>query len=103
MVYFSKGKVLVKLERYDEAIEAFDLAIKYKPDFAKAYYNKGNTLSRYLNRYQEAIDAFDLAIKYDPDDVEAYYNKGLALKSLGRTAEAEAAFAKAKELDKAGN
>ena len=34
----------------------------------------------------------------DPNISEAWYNKGIALKALGRTTEAEAAFAKAKEL-----
>jgi hypothetical protein len=37
-------------------------------------------------------------IRINPQYVESRNNKGLALKVLGRTIEADAAFAKAKEL-----
>ena len=37
-----------------------------------------------------------LAIELDPQLAEAWYNKSIALKALGRTTEANAAFAKAK-------
>ena len=46
----------------------------------------------------EAIPAYDEAIRLDPNISEAWHNKGLALEALGRTAEADAAFARAKEL-----
>ena len=42
--------------------------------------------------------AYDEAIRLDPNDSNAWYNKGNALKALGRTVEADAAFAKANEL-----
>jgi len=35
-------------------------------------------------------------------DAEAWYNKGVALEALGRTSDADAAFAKAKELGYTG-
>ena len=38
------------------------------------------------------------AIELDPQLAEAWYNKSIALKALGRTTEANAAFAKAKKL-----
>ena len=41
-----------------EAIEACDLAIKYKPDYAEAYYNKGVALAK-LAKYSEAIKVYD--------------------------------------------
>ena len=39
------------------------------------------------------------AIKLDPDYAAAWYNKGLAFEALGRTTEADAAFARARELE----
>jgi protein O-GlcNAc transferase len=42
------------------------LAIKLKPDFAEAYYNKGNIL-RELKHYEEALFYYDQAIKLKPD------------------------------------
>jgi Tetratricopeptide repeat. len=60
--------------------------------------NKGGALNG-QGKYDEAIKACDEAIRLDPNISEAWYNKGIALKALGRTAEADAAFAKAKELE----
>lgn len=84
--------------KYQEAIEAFELASKYKPKEAEAYYNKGFSLER-LGKYQEAIDAYNLAIKYESDYVNAYYNKGLILGKLGKYQEAIDAFDLALKYD----
>ena len=46
----------------------------------------------------EAIKAFDEAIRLNPNYADVWYNKGIALEGLGRTTEAEAAFARAREL-----
>jgi Flp pilus assembly protein TadD len=49
-------------------------------------------------KYDDAIKAYDEAIRLDPNDATAWYNKGVALEALGKTTEAKAAFAKAKDL-----
>jgi Flp pilus assembly protein TadD len=59
-------------------------------------------LSFAKGKYNEAIKAYDEAIRLDPNLAEAWNNKGIALKVLGRTSEAKAAFAKAKELGYTG-
>jgi len=51
-----------------------------------------------LGKYDEAIKAYDEAIRTDPNDAVAWNNKGAVLEAVGRTTEADAAFAKAKEL-----
>jgi Flp pilus assembly protein TadD len=54
-----------------------------------------------MGRYDEAIMAYDEAIRLAPyyaAVASTWNNKGVALKALGRTAEADAAFTKAKEL-----
>jgi tetratricopeptide (TPR) repeat protein len=76
------------LGKYQEAINAYDSAIKYKPDFAVAYYNKGVALQT-LGKYQEAIKAYDLAIKYKPDFEAALYGKIKVLERLGKRQEAD--------------
>jgi tetratricopeptide (TPR) repeat protein len=53
---------------------------------------------RQLQRYQEALAAFDQAIQVAPNLAGAYYNKGLVLEHLDRTAEAQQAHAKARQL-----
>jgi tetratricopeptide (TPR) repeat protein len=48
--------------------------------------------------FQKAIDLYDQALKLEPELAEAQFQKGSALLSLGRTADAEAAFRRAVEI-----
>jgi tetratricopeptide (TPR) repeat protein len=100
--WFNKGRALISQGKYDEAIQAYDIAIQLRPDYAEAYYSKGVALDS-QGKYDEAIQDFDKVIQLEPDFAAgAWYDKGLALKFLGRTIEANAAFAKAKELGYTG-
>jgi Flp pilus assembly protein TadD len=58
---------------------------------------KGDVLSK-QGKCDEAIKAFDEVIKLNPQDPIARYAKGLVLQEVGHSVEADAAFAKAKEL-----
>lgn len=49
-------------------------------------------------RYLDAITCFDRVISIDPNDGGAWCNKGIALELLGRNAEAQVCYNKAKEL-----
>jgi Flp pilus assembly protein TadD len=53
-------------------------------------------------QYDEAVKALDEAIRLDPKLAGAWSNIGLALEAIGRTTEANAAFAKARELGYTG-
>lgn len=53
------------MEQKKEAIDAYNQAIKLKPDYADAYNNKGVSLND-LGLSNEAIEAYNLAIKYKP-------------------------------------
>ncbi|MEW6103245.1 MAG: tetratricopeptide repeat protein [bacterium] len=77
-IWLDKADASFKLGRYEEALKAYDYAIKLKPDFAEAWYNKGVFLGN-LGRYEEELKAYDYAIKLKPDFAEAWYNKGLTL------------------------
>ena len=52
-----------------------------------------------LGKYDEAIKAYDEAIRLDPNLTGTWNNKGNVLEAMGRTNEADAAFARAKELE----
>ncbi|WP_342638628.1 tetratricopeptide repeat protein [Orientia tsutsugamushi] len=43
--HFYVGISFLELNKYQEAMKNFDLAIKYKLNYAEAYYNKGNCLA----------------------------------------------------------
>lgn len=93
-----KGDTLLNQHRYEEAIVAYDQAIRLDPSNAAIYCNKGNALYG-LKCYQEAIAAYDQALRLDPNDVLAYRNKGTALKQLGRYKEALVAYDQAIYFD----
>jgi len=70
--YEQKGKALIEQGRYQEALEAFDFAIKLKPrPDALGYYGKGVVLTK-LGMTEEAKKAFEEAKKYKQDAEEVY-------------------------------
>ena len=96
--WFNKGVDFGKLKRYEEAIKAYEEAVKINPKNDDAWYNKGNGLAR-LKRYEEAIKAYEEAVKINPKYDKAWYNKGFCLGELKRYEEAIKAFEKTIELN----
>ena len=95
--FVTKGDVLGRSGRYNEAIEAYDKAIEIDPKLAIAWSNKGNVLGR-SGRYDEAIQALDKAIEIDPKLADALQSKGISLIGLGRYDEAIQALDKSIEI-----
>ena len=96
--WIREGNALNGLKRYEEALAAYEQAIRLDPNYTYAYYGKGNALSD-LKRYEEALAAYEQAIRLDPDDADYYHNKGIALNELKRHEEALAAYEQAIRLD----
>jgi tetratricopeptide (TPR) repeat protein len=92
-----KGVELFELTRYGDAVRAYGVAVRLKPDYAVAYTNLGFSLSR-LERWQEACVAYEHALRLTPDDVDAHYNLGVALVMLGRPGAALREFRETVEL-----
>jgi tetratricopeptide (TPR) repeat protein len=58
------------LQKYPEALSAYNRAIRYKKDHSESWYSKGNVLVN-LGKDKEALTAYETAIKYNPDYREA--------------------------------
>jgi tetratricopeptide (TPR) repeat protein len=56
---------MVKEGDYEEAIKDFTEAIKIKPGYATAYFNRGNAWMG-LGEYRNALKDFKKAIELDP-------------------------------------
>ncbi|MCJ7444174.1 MAG: tetratricopeptide repeat protein [Methanotrichaceae archaeon] len=93
-----KAHALYDQGKYDEAIRAYDKAIKLDPNHADAWNNKGNAFFN-LNKYDKAISAYDKAIGLDPVKARSWFNKGNALKIIGKYNHAIEAYDKALQLD----
>jgi tetratricopeptide (TPR) repeat protein len=90
----NRGNELYRLERFEEALLAFDRAIKINSDFYPAWYGRGNVLSS-MERYREAIAAYDRATEIKPDFYLVWRDRGALLAFLQRDKEALASFDKA--------
>ena len=82
---------------YDVAIKHFDKAIKLKPDYAMAYFQRG--LAYYYKvDYKRAIKDYNKAIKLFHSNEKAYYERGRAYYKKGDYKRAIKDFTKAIEL-----
>jgi tetratricopeptide (TPR) repeat protein len=75
------------LKKFAEAIEDYNRAIALKPDFAVAYFNRGDA-KKALGQYEEAIKDFDRTIELRPDLSHSYGNKGCTFVAQGKFKEA---------------
>ncbi|CAD8214482.1 unnamed protein product [Paramecium octaurelia] len=93
-ILVTEGFALYNLNKYQEAIECYDIAITINPQNDAVWYYKGNALNK-LNKYQEAIECYDKSITINPKDDKVQYNKGIALNKLNKYQEAIECYDKA--------
>ncbi len=94
-IYIFKGYVLIRLTKYQEAIELFDKAVKLNLESTGtngisqenafdyqglAYFNLGN--------YEEAIKCYDKLLELDSANKAALFNKAKSLSELRKSKEA---------------
>jgi tetratricopeptide (TPR) repeat protein len=60
--WFDKGTALSNHGKYDEAIKAYDEAIKLDPNYAAAWNDRGIALDE-SGKYEEAIQAYNKALE----------------------------------------
>ncbi|MDD4497465.1 MAG: tetratricopeptide repeat protein [Methanosarcinaceae archaeon] len=87
----SAGMALFKMDRYEEALEVVDEALKAKPESPTEWSNRGFVLSA-LGRYEEALEAFDKSLALNPDSTEALTSKGVVFFRTGQPEKALEAF-----------
>jgi tetratricopeptide (TPR) repeat protein len=93
----NKADALNSLRRYAEARTAIDRALELDPESALAWCTKGE-IQNAQARVSSALNCFERSLAFDPEHADAWYGKSLALRTLGGTAEADAAEQRAKEL-----
>ena len=93
-----------ELERYEEAVDAYDRAIRLDRGFALAYRSKAAALEKQgrqqeaLAAYGEALAAFDKALVSRPDDFFLHFFRADVLMHLDRYDEANATYDRAQHL-----
>jgi len=98
-IWYNDGIAFQRRFKFEEAIDAFDkvIGINRRTD-ALAWYSKGNVLYQ-MKKYDEALQAYKISVRFHKNNADCWNNMGAALIALGRTTEADAAFANAKEQD----
>jgi tetratricopeptide (TPR) repeat protein len=115
--FYNRGFAYLLKDQYDRAIEDFDQAIRFNPNYAlalnsrgHAYFSKGVAACRpaslppcalAIAQYDRAIDDFNQAIRLNPDDAMAawaYGERGLTKSAKGDFAGAAADLAKGQQL-----
>ncbi|WP_293336710.1 tetratricopeptide repeat protein [Microcoleus sp. CAWBG58] len=79
--WIKRGNVLLEVNRCEEAIQRYELAIRLKPDSCKAWNFRGLALLQ-LGRYEESIASFEKALEIKPDYQDAKTNRDTAFKEL---------------------
>ena len=85
---YNRANLLMKMEKYDEAISSFDAAIEIDPRFSQG---APAPPSRSVPRLRLRTEA--LAVR------AALANRGVAQKNLGQVQQSESSFEKAKEIN----
>lgn len=88
---YSRGNTLYHLNRYSEALTAYNKAIEMRPDYWEAWKDKGKALYE-LKKYREALAAYDQAIQLQPNFLEAWVGRGYTLNQLQQYQEAISSF-----------
>ena len=73
----SAGDSAEKQEWYDKAIKHYTETINLNPEFAIAYYNRGNAYY-HKGGFDDAIQDYDRAIDLNPRYIDAHTNRGAA-------------------------
>jgi tetratricopeptide (TPR) repeat protein len=94
----TRGVVLAKLRRFEEALASYDAALAAAPDRVDIRINRGTTLLE-LDRFDEALASFDGALAADPTNLAALINRGNACVKDKRFAEALGSYDRALAID----
>jgi uncharacterized protein (TIGR02466 family) len=91
---FLHGTALAGLQQFEQAISAFQAAIRLDANFPDSYMALGMVL-RKLGKPEEAQNSYRKLLRLKPDHVDAYISLSAALAESGQFAEAEAPLRRA--------
>ena len=95
---FQQANQLLREGKLEEAIAAYQSAIRQNSDFYLAHQNLGETLEK-LGRWQEAVEAYQRAVELKPDAAWSLWALSRALQQVGRLEEAKKAGEQAVAID----
>jgi serine/threonine-protein kinase len=85
--FVNLGVALADLNRFEQALAAYDRAVALKPDYAQGHYNRAVVLQQ-LSRSTEALAAIDRALAVQWNDPQSHLQRCAVLTALNRRDEA---------------
>ncbi|AFZ15256.1 Tetratricopeptide TPR_1 repeat-containing protein [Crinalium epipsammum PCC 9333] len=89
--WFEQGKQQFDAGDFEGALASYDQAVHIKPDYYKAWHNRGFALDN-LERFEGALASYDQAVHIKSDFYNAWHNRGVVLANLERFEDAIASF-----------
>lgn len=86
-----RGQILAAMERFDESVDAYSLAIACDPFCSKAYLLRGRKYNS-LMKYRKACADFTMATRFDTEESDNWYYFGVAYYMLREYLQAAEAF-----------
>ncbi|TMB85294.1 MAG: tetratricopeptide repeat protein [Chloroflexi bacterium] len=93
-----EGDELRKQQRYSQALQAYEEALRMEPRNFYAWNGKGTTLYNQGN-YKKALEAYQRATEIDPSNAIVWVSAGLVLNRLQRYQQALVHFERALSID----
>src|SRR5262249_23521392 len=94
---FSRGAVRNQMDRYEEAIEDFNEALRLDSRLIPARVSRGLAWTR-LKKYDRALTDFNESLRIDPSSAPAYYSRGSLHQDRGRWRAARSDYERAVAL-----
>jgi len=94
-----RANLLIKMQRYQEAVDSFDMIIALDSSNAQAYNDRALILAGGLDRDEEALASLEAALQIEPLNANIWYNKGLVAEKMERHNEALQAYGRAIDLN----
>jgi hypothetical protein len=82
-IYFNRALILSQLNRNDEAIEDYTMALRYQPEKAYEIINNRSNLLLLTGRFREAVRDLDYLISNNSNYFLYYYNRAYSKQKMG--------------------
>ena len=96
--WYRLGFVYVKLDRYNDAVEAYRQGLRIDPDNASAWHALGFVYFK-LDRYNDAVEAHRQGLRIDPDNARSWFDLGICYFKLDRYNDAVEAYRQGLRID----
>jgi len=95
--WLNRGRALLALKRYPEALAGFDQAVALQPNMLEPWIFRAHAFMQ-MGQFESAIQSYDAALSLNSSRAECWNNRGVALGKTGKWPEAATSFERALKI-----